>query len=242
MSEPYGTDFKLRLSSLVDGEVDVTEVAHLCSGWKEEESARRAWHTYQLIGDALRSDELATSPSRDCAFMERLRQRLAAEPVVLAPQEQIAELHEEQVALSAAGGSWHGMPRRWRIPVTAAASVLAVTGVLMVARVSGLLPADTPNGATLAQQNAPGIRAAAAPQALAAAPSSRLQTVSTQTGSAPASDLDSTQPQTVIANRKLIRDARLDQYLAAHKEFGGSTAFGVPSGFLRSATSESRDR
>jgi sigma-E factor negative regulatory protein RseA len=34
----------------------------------------------------------------------------------------------------------------------------------------------------------------------------------------------------------MIRDVRLQQYLAAHKQFGGSTALGVPSGFLRSAT------
>ena len=38
------------------------------------------------------------------------------------------------------------------------------------------------------------------------------------------------------ANGVLIRDARLDQYLAAHKQFGGSSALSVPSGFLRSAT------
>jgi sigma-E factor negative regulatory protein RseA len=35
---------------------------------------------------------------------------------------------------------------------------------------------------------------------------------------------------------QMIRDVRLQQYLAAHKQFGGSTALGVPSGFLRSAT------
>ena len=36
----------------------------------------------------------------------------------------------------------------------------------------------------------------------------------------------------------LIRDPRLDAYLAAHQQFGGSSALGVPSGFLRNATHE----
>jgi sigma-E factor negative regulatory protein RseA len=73
---------------------------------------------------------------------------------------------------------------------------------------------------------------------------SGLQTVSAQ-ADAPADtgvSLSAVQPQRFVASGKLIRDARLDQYLAAHKQFGGSTALGAPSGFLRSATSESRDR
>ena len=50
------------------------------------------------------------------------------------------------------------------------------------------------------------------------------------------------EPPAVVANGKLIRDARLDQYLAAHKQFGGSSALGVPSGFLRSATYDASER
>ena len=46
------------------------------------------------------------------------------------------------------------------------------------------------------------------------------------------------QPERVAPSGRVIRDARLDQYLAAHKQFGGSSALGVPSGFLRSATFE----
>jgi sigma-E factor negative regulatory protein RseA len=50
------------------------------------------------------------------------------------------------------------------------------------------------------------------------------------------------EPQALIANGKLIRDARLDRYLAAHKQFAGSSALGVPSGFLRNATAIESDR
>jgi len=34
----------------------------------------------------------------------------------------------------------------------------------------------------------------------------------------------------------MIRDPRLEHYLAAHKQFAGTSALGVPSTFLRSAT------
>lgn len=34
----------------------------------------------------------------------------------------------------------------------------------------------------------------------------------------------------------MIRDPRLDALLAAHRQFGGATAFGTTSGFLRNAT------
>lgn len=45
-----------------------------------------------------------------------------------------------------------------------------------------------------------------------------------------------------IADQNLIRDARLDRYLVAHKQFAGSSALGVPSTFLRSATVDSASR
>ena len=36
----------------------------------------------------------------------------------------------------------------------------------------------------------------------------------------------------------MIRDPRLDQLLAAHRQLGGGTALQAPSGFLRNATFE----
>jgi sigma-E factor negative regulatory protein RseA len=46
----------------------------------------------------------------------------------------------------------------------------------------------------------------------------------------------------VVADIRMIRDARLDRYLAAHKQFAGSSALGVPSAFLRSATVDTAPR
>ncbi len=40
----------------------------------------------------------------------------------------------------------------------------------------------------------------------------------------------------------MVRDARLDELMAAHKQYGGATALQAPSGFLRNATFESQGR
>lgn len=40
----------------------------------------------------------------------------------------------------------------------------------------------------------------------------------------------------------MVRDARLEEMLAAHKQFGGTSALQVPSGFLRNATFETPQR
>ena len=40
----------------------------------------------------------------------------------------------------------------------------------------------------------------------------------------------------------MLRDPRLDELLAAHKQYGGATALQMPAGFLRNATFESPSR
>lgn len=40
----------------------------------------------------------------------------------------------------------------------------------------------------------------------------------------------------------MIRDARLDELLAAHRQFGGASALQMPAGFLRNATFEGNGR
>jgi sigma-E factor negative regulatory protein RseA len=55
-------------------------------------------------------------------------------------------------------------------------------------------------------------------------------------------DATPAEPAAIVMNGKVIRDARLDRYLAAHKQFSGSSALGLPSAFLRSATVEADAR
>jgi len=75
-----------QLSALADGEVDAAAAGAACGAWKTDAELRRTWHAWHLIGDVLRSEDLASSAERDQRFLVALRGRLALEPVVLAPE------------------------------------------------------------------------------------------------------------------------------------------------------------
>ena len=73
-----------RLSALVDGEkFDRPDHGQFLAGL--DHADRAAWAQYHLIGDALRSDELALAPSLSASFMARMSVQLEAEPHLLAP-------------------------------------------------------------------------------------------------------------------------------------------------------------
>ncbi len=228
---------KERLSALVDGEVLADEVAAVMRVWRDDRRAEASvcetWHTYQLIGDVMRSDDLARA-GRDDVFLDQLRQRLAQEPVVIAPA---APSHEVQANDLAAARVANGAPvatgaaammaaparrRGWTAPIAAAAGVMVVAGVLVVTRMT----------------QDPAASGAGVPAQLVQAP----QGVELAQAAAPQRTEGTAEQRVVTANGTLVRDARLDQYLSAHKQFGGSSALGVPAGFLRSATYEGPSR
>lgn len=188
------------LSALADGELASEGVRRACAAWRSDFGARQTWHAYQLIGDVLRSDDLASSPARDEDFLKKLRERLADEPVVLAPQATPA---------APATVSTGRRLRRWYAGAAVAAGFVAVAGVLVVTR-------------SAVPEPAPGL--AQAPAAVVPV------AVSADAGIEPAA---------FVTDGKVIRDARLDRYLAAHQHFAGASALGVPSAFLRSATATS---
>jgi sigma-E factor negative regulatory protein RseA len=214
-----------KLSALADGEVDAGAVSRACSAWRDDAAARSTWHAYQLIGDVLRSDDLASDPAHDAAFLAAVRGRLAAEPVVLAPEPisepaaPAAEPAVRHVARSGRGVRWS-----WMAPSAVAAGFVMVAGALFVTR--SPLPGQ-PGGTAPETTLARSFGGAAAPGVgvpMLAASETRLEA------------------QTSGVNGKLIRDPRLDRYLDAHKQFAGSSALGVPSGFLRNAAVEAPNR
>lgn len=73
------------LSAFVDGEMsgDEQHLNAILSGLDQE--GRAAWSSYHLIGDVLRSDDLAMSPAASQSFMAGFAARFEAEPHVLAP-------------------------------------------------------------------------------------------------------------------------------------------------------------
>lgn len=202
------------LSALVDGEVDATLAQRVCAAWREDGAARSAWHAYQLIGDVLRSEDLASTPAQDAAFLDRLRSRLAQEPVVLAPK----PLDTAPADVLPSRMDRLRRRRTWVASTAVAAGFVAVAGVVVVLRT----PTGDTAGAVLAsREGAP----ASAPTVAVAAPPARQVLADA-----------AAEPEMQPMDRKMLRDSRLDRYLAAHKQFAGSSALGVPSQFLRSAT------
>lgn len=137
---PRDDDTLEHLSALVDGESDAQAAARFTRAWRDDAQLRQRWQTYHLIGDALRSDELARHQPGD-AFMQGLRARLAQEPVVLAPTPMTPPSRKA----------------RWLRPVSAAAGVMAVAGSVW------LLPMRQQGGSPpmLAAQSTPVVTAVA---------------------------------------------------------------------------------
>ena len=204
--------------------MDPAGAAAACALWRDDVQVRASWHAYHLIGDVLRSEDLAIEPSRDAAFLAAVRDRLSREAVVLAPVPAAARAVKN-------GRAFHlndraAAPSRrwpWVVSTAVAAGFVGVTGTLTVSRQAGQVPAQAP---TLASVGSPTqvvtARADAGSAAMASAP-------------APARVL-------ALDESGVVRDPTLDAYLAAHKQFAGSTALGVPSAFLRSATVRSSGR
>jgi sigma-E factor negative regulatory protein RseA len=140
--DPAPEDDPAWLSAAVDGDKPALE--RTARAWRDSASTRRTWHTYQLIGDTLRSSELAAPAARDAVFLEGIRARLATEPVLLAPAPSAVRPHA-----------------RWAVPAAVAAGFVVVAGVLVLSRL-GSPGGSGWKGDTLAAASSPGGAVAAA--------------------------------------------------------------------------------
>lgn len=115
-----------RLSALCDGEARGPELDAALAAWRDDApGVRQRWHAYSVIGDVLRSDDLSpVTAAHDAAFVARLRERLAQEPVVLSPAP------EQRPAGAVAVRTW----RRLSAPMAMAAGVMTVVGVAVMMR------------------------------------------------------------------------------------------------------------
>jgi sigma-E factor negative regulatory protein RseA len=102
---------KDRISALMDGELDERSAAEVIDLLGRGGEALQAWRSYHLISDSMRDGRSLSE-----GFGERLRERLAAEPTVLAP----ARL---------AGAQRH----RLALPVAASAAAVALVAWLALA-------------------------------------------------------------------------------------------------------------
>lgn len=182
------------ISALADGQLRGEEFARGVQAATADAAALRTWQAYHLVGDVLRSRELAATASPD-QFLERLRARLHAEQAPR-PQAPVATVTAQPGRPAANDASL-----RWKL-VAGFATVAAMAAIGWTVVGSGLPGSGQPQLAS-----APGPTSGAA---------------------------------LVAGNEQgaMIRDPKLDQFLAAHRQFGSANALQAPAGFLRNATFE----
>ena len=196
------------LSALADGDATDSEAARAFQAWRDDPDARASWHAYQLIGDVLRSDDLACKPAADEIFLVSLRARLAEEPVVLAPQ---ARAETQSMPMPAAvNASASAVRARWQGPLTMAAGFLVMLGGLSVVG-----PFRHGSDAPLAST------AASGPVLASTAPGNNAGIVATSF-------------QTPAQSKAAVD--QLAPYLAAHRQSAMSGPFQMPGSDIRNAS------
>lgn len=196
-----------RLSALADGELQGDEFAQAV-GFAADGDGQSTWALYHLVGDVLRSPELACHgrPS----LLDGVRAELAREPRPAPVTAVAAPVVRPEVKPAANGAAF-----RWKM-VAGVASLAAVSAIGWNAAMG--LRSDLSQG---------GQQLAAVPARVPA------PVVAVAEGNA---------PQVQPGQQVMLRDPRLDELLAAHKQFGGTSALQMPAGFLRNATFESPSR
>ena len=180
------------------------------------------WNAYQLIGDALRLGQTSTAiddGGADFAFVQRLSQRLANETIAN------RDLDFAPTPTASVGSS--------------GTSPSAAAGV--VGTVNPLLVKAAANDGTFRWK----ILAGFACMGTVASMGWSLVNPGSIDGAAQlaqASAFGALQ-QVVVASPQglVVRDARLEELLAAHKQMGG-TSLPVPSGFVRNANFENQPK
>ena len=114
-----------RISALMDGELDESELARNLALLRNDTDLRRTWDSYHLIGDTLRGHVAQ-------ALAARVSERLAAEPTVLAPRRRAPRVRVAKHAFSAAAVAagvalvaWLALPGLMPEPQQGAASAPA---------------------------------------------------------------------------------------------------------------------
>lgn len=216
-----------RLSALADGELAGDELGQLMAQSASDGGRLHAtWQSYHVIGDVLRGGEQsAVRASGD--FLARLQTRLAAEPPLVPARPAAAPFVEAVPVRVQRTEPANDASFRWKM-VAGCASFAAVAALTWSVVGGG--------GAAVSVQ----------PQ-LAVAPSPAIVEARATAPVGPAALPNQVEQEVQLAGGEvqiMIRDARLDELVAAHKQAGGSSALQMPApaGFVRSATFTAPDR
>ena len=207
------------VSALVDGQLRGDEFARVLACLQESDDGMSTWHAYHLVGDALRCADLAAGRN-DQEFVTSLRMRLLSLEGVDDGAARSRRTDSEGVEPS---GGIRPLPTTERIQEVAANDPdmrwkwLAGFASLAAVAIFGWHLAGSDAGP------GQGMHLATAPAGSTA-------------GALPGTPDPAAEPQV------MVRDPRLDELIAAHKQLGGTSALQMPAGFLRNATFESSGR
>ena len=210
---------KEQISAFADGELAETHIDLALAALRQPE-AQQTWDLYHQIGDTLRSEEMAFSLSEH--FAAKMAARLAAEPLILAPQAAQGALEPAAALVNAAhanGASKHPvMPRQFM-------RRFGVPGVAVAAAVAAIVFVAVPQHPALTNPN--GDNALATATTGGSGSTASVVNVATASGSLQRAG------QISALSQQGERDANIDEYLVAHQRF--SPAMYSSAQYARSA-------
>ena len=239
-----------QLSALVDGEASSSHMQVVLS-FAESDEGQQSWGMYHLIGDVLRSPELAHHSQHD--ILSSVRAHMASEPMrviqgihlsgvtadgleQVTAAEQQGKAQTKVVSLPARQAA-NASVFRWKMAAgfASVAAVAAVGWGAMLAGSGGL--SGRQGDAQLAAASPNVVLASAAP----VAPNGLMSVTSAEPGVATALDAEA-QSSTAVAvagpngQTVMLRDSRLDELLAAHPQYSSAPNLQMPASFLRNAS------
>lgn len=197
------------ISALADGALQGDAFAEAMQRLATDDGARAQWHAYHVVGDVLRSDDLAAC-SGDLAFLARLEARLALEPVPVSIARPQAVPLAAPAVVPVLRPAANGDVFRWKV-AAGFASMAAVAAIGWQAL--QLQPAAS--GALLAQAPLDN-------------PANGFQAVRAEMSPVPEVAADG-QPV-------MLRNAQLDELLAAHNRAVGGSALQSQVRLLRNVS------
>lgn len=225
------------LSALADGEAPSQDVARACAAWRDQPEAKAAWHDYQMIGDVMRSEDLAQASASE-AFLSKFREKLAQEPVVLAPVAAAQTASAQQLASAGTQASAvvRTLRRRaWAGPVSVAAGFVMVVGALMSSQILPGGAGEQADGVSVAQSGG-NLMAYPGASANSYMPAQWTGGAVAESGHAPGLSIGSgasfNRPGEVV----MVRDPLLDQALAVeHGAQRADATFADQGALIRTA-------
>lgn len=197
------------ISALTDGMLQGEEFANALDRLSRDGDARMQWHAYHVVGDVLRSTDLA-SAACNTKFLERLQSRLESEtfdrPAASTP---VGVVGPNLLGQPAANGETF----RWKV----AAGFASVAAVVAIGWNAVGLMNVVPDRPAFAVQGVAG-------QELA------LSQASTTASGVGVANNATTEPQV------MLRNAQLDELLAAHSQVVGGAALQTQPGYVRNAS------